>query len=67
MKLSWMCFFFLSENAKKVTVKAVRAGSRSHPFFFFFHILKKNQTPRKASFYAFLTRKINTVVFIEER
>ena len=68
MKLSGVCiyFVFLSEYVKKVTVKSVRTGSRSF-FFFFFHSLKKKQTPRKASFYAFLTRKINTVVFIEER
>ena len=67
MKLSGVCiyFVFLSEYAKKVTVKSVRTGSRS--FFFFHSLTKKKQTPRKASFYAFLTRKINTVVFIEER
>ena len=66
MKLSRVCIFF-SEYAKKVTVKSVRTGSHS---FFFFHSLKKKkkkQTPRKASFYAFLTGKINTFVFNEER
>ena len=65
MKLSRVCIFF-SEYAKKVTVKSVRTGS--HSFFFFFIVKKKKkQTPRKASFYAFLTGKINTFVFNEER
>ena len=57
--------FFFPEYAKKVKVKSVRTSSRSRTFFF--HIPKK-QTTRKASFYDFLTRKVNTVVFfIEER
>ena len=63
MKLSRVCIFF-SEYAKKVTVKSVRTGSHS---FFFHSLKKKKQTPRKASFYAFLTGKINTFVFNEER
>ena len=62
-------FFFFCQNTRK--------NLQSNQFalvvvlFFFSSILKKKkkkkQTPRKASFYAFLTRKINTVVFVEER
>ena len=63
MKLSRVCIFF--QNTRK---KLQSNQFALVVILFFFHSLKKKkQTPRKASFYAFLTGKINTFVFNEER